>query len=203
MEVITLKVGEMGTNCYLVSNHETSEAVIIDPGEEGDYIATSIIENKLIPKAIILTHGHYDHCLAALELKINFNLPIYLHPKDIFLYEKASSSARHFSGIRIPHLPPIDHQMDDGEVIAIGDEKLSVIHTPGHTPGSVSLSAAGFLFSGDTLFADGVGRTDLSYSSPTDLKKSLLKISKFPPETTVYPGHGDIFLLEQNSQFHS
>ncbi|KKT64243.1 MAG: hypothetical protein UW58_C0049G0009 [Candidatus Collierbacteria bacterium GW2011_GWC2_44_30] len=133
MEIICLKVGSMGTNCYLVSDEKTKEAIIIDPGEEGDFISTNILENKLIPKAILLTHGHFDHCLAALELKLNFNIPIYLHQEDLFLYQKAHKSSSFWSkhahnSIVIPakagihsidstFLPlPIDHFLVDNEV---------------------------------------------------------------------------------------
>ncbi|HCQ30923.1 TPA: hypothetical protein DIU27_00875 [Candidatus Collierbacteria bacterium] len=211
MEIICLKVGSMGTNCYLVSDEKTKEAIIIDPGEEGDFISTNILENKLIPKAILLTHGHFDHCLAALELKLNFNIPIYLHQEDLFLYQKAHKSSSFWSkhahnSIVIPakagihsidstFLPlPIDHFLVDNEVISFGQSSLKVIHTPGHTPGSVCLYSPGILLTGDTLFANGVGRTDLSYSSSTDLHQSLSHLrSEIQDQrsTLIYPGHED------------
>src|SRR3989339_1304491 len=97
MEIICLKVGQMGTNCYLVSDEETGQTLIIDPGDEGDFISTTIIENKLTPVGIVLSHGHYDHCLAALELKLNFSIPIYLHQADLFLYQKAHKSHSYWS----------------------------------------------------------------------------------------------------------
>ena len=205
MEIVCLTVGEIATNCYLVSDESSREALIIDPGEEGDFISTNILENKLIPKAILLTHGHFDHCLAVLDLKLNFDIPIYLHQKDLFLYEKAHLSAKHFSGITSPKLPPIDHFLTDNQMLTFGRSSLKVIHTPGHTPGSICLLSqsseirdlpdrqagpkSNILLTGDTLFADGVGRTDLSYSS--DLQRSIGKLSKIPVKSTIYPGHGD------------
>ncbi len=192
MKIITLTVGQMATNCYLVCDEATSQCVIIDPGEDADFITTTILENKLIPQAALLTHGHYDHCLAVLDLKLNFNIPVYLHPNDLFLYNKAHLSAKHFSGLTSPKLPKVEHFLSDKETIRIGNSHLQVIHTPGHTPGSVCFYSLPILFTGDTLFADSLGRTDLSYSSKPDLTKSLQKLSKIchlQTGTLIYPGH--------------
>lgn len=194
MEIICLTTGDLSTNCFLAIDEATRQTLIIDPGDEGDFLSTTILEKRLIPQAIILTHGHYDHCLAALEIKLNFSLPIYLHQKDLFLYEKAHLSAKHFSHIVIPKLPPIDHFLEDQEIITFGNSSLKVLHTPGHTPGSVCLYSGPTLFTGDTLFLSGIGSTDHSYSSPLDLKKSLSKLKKFPSNTLIYPGHEDFGL---------
>ncbi|KKT94533.1 MAG: Metallo-beta-lactamase family protein [Candidatus Collierbacteria bacterium GW2011_GWA1_45_15] len=220
MEIITLTVGDLATNCYLVTDEDTGETLIIDPGDEGDFISTTLLEKKLIPQAIILTHGHYDHCLACLELKLNFNIPIYLHQADLFLYQKAHLSAPFWSN-KTPHrvipgltrnpglltLPPIDHFLTDNQTITFGNSLLQVLHTPGHTPGSCSFlispvkgrngkaERGSGLFTGDTLFAHGVGRTDHSYSSPSDLQKSLSKLRTITLEhktpLLIYPGHED------------
>lgn len=191
METICLRVGEMACNCYLATDLGTGKTMIIDPGEEADFITTTILENKLTPTGIVLTHGHYDHCLAVLELKLNFSVPIYLHPKDLFLYEKSHLSAKRFSGIGIPKLPSVDHLLEDGQEIQFGSSSLRVLHTPGHTPGSVCFFSDLDLFTGDTLFSDSLGRTDLSYSSSTELTQSLSKLSKLPANTAIRPGHGD------------
>lgn len=198
MEIICLTVGDLATHCYLVIDEETRRTLIVDPGDEGDFLSTTILEKKLLPQAIILTHGHYDHCLAALELKLNFSLPICLHRKDLFLYEKAHLSAKHFSHITIPKLPPIDHFLEDQEIITFRSSSLKVFHTPGHTPGSICLSSSlraergnPVLFTGDTLFLNGIGNTDHSYSSTPDLKKSLSILQKLPTNTLIYPGHED------------
>jgi glyoxylase-like metal-dependent hydrolase (beta-lactamase superfamily II) len=201
MEITCLKVGDLSTNCYLATDKETNQTFIIDPADEGDFISTTILEKRLTPIAVILTHGHYDHCLAALELKLNFNIPIYLHQKDLFLYGKAHSSAKHFSHINIPKLPPIDKFLSEGDILKFGSSELKVIHTPGHTPGSICLlyviptevegshTTEQALFTGDTIFAEGIGRTDLSYSSPSDLRKSLQKIKPLLEDSLIYPGH--------------
>lgn len=196
LNIKTLVVGDLATNCYLVSDPNTNEAVIIDPGDEGDFISQNIIDNKLSPIAIILTHGHFDHVLGCLELKLNFNLPIYLHPKDKKLYSSANQSALHWLKKKTLKIPPVDQFIKEGDKIKVGDESLAVIETPGHTPGSICLfDGRQNLFTGDTLFAEGVGRTDFSYSSPLQLTKSLDKIFKFPPQSVIYPGHGDSITL--------
>lgn len=192
MEIKTLSVGELQTNCYLIYDQSSLDCFIIDPGEDADFITSQILELKLHPQAIILTHGHYDHCLGCLELKLNFNLPIYLNPKDSFLYQNANRSADHWSSTKALKQPPTQPLP---ATLNLGDETIKVISTPGHTPGSVSLYSAPHLFTGDTLFSDGVGRTDFSYSSSSDLKKSLKTLSNYPPNTIIYPGHGDNFLL--------
>ena len=196
MKTITLKVGDLSTNCYLAIDDETNKTIIIDPGDEADFISTSIIENKLDPVCIVLTHGHYDHCLANLELKLNFNVPIYLHQQDLFLYNAANSSHDHFSKTKSFKLPPIDNYLENDQIILFGNSSLKVLHTPGHTPGSVCLycensgSGEKVVFTGDTLFSDSVGATDHKYSSKNDLEISLKSLIKLPKNSLIYPGHG-------------
>ncbi len=196
MEIKTLVVGDLQTNCYLLIDPETKETAIVDPGGEADFISTTILENKLVPTAILLTHGHYDHCLGVLELKLNFNIPVYLHKADLFLYQKAHSTALHFSKTNIPTLPQIDHFLDDKETIIFGNSTIQTIHTPGHTPGSVSFiykSSLNYLFSGDTLFSSSrIGATNHQYSSKSDLQKSIQKLKSILPKNSIthlYPGH--------------
>jgi len=198
VKIIPLTVGSLQTNCYLAVDELTQRTIIIDPADEADFISTTILENRLTPQAIVLTHGHYDHCLGSLELKLNFNIPIFLHQADLFLYKKSDRSAKHFSKINTPPMPNADQFLKDGDIIDFGESKLQVIHTPGHTPGSVCLYSNPHLFTGDTLFTNGVGRTDLSYSSKLDLDHSLKLLKKLPDTTIIYPGHesyGDIIPL--------
>src|SRR3989344_9190729 len=216
LTVKTLTVGDLAANCYLVSSSDggastdddSSEVetgcVIIDPGDDADFISETITNQKLKPLAIILTHGHFDHVLGCLELKLNFALSIYLNEKDRKLYTSANQSAKHWLKKNTLKVPPIDQFIKEGDEIKIGNEKLKVIETPGHTPGSICLYSSpphnskfiihnSVLFTGDTLFKDAVGRTDLSYSSPSDLSKSLLKLKAVSCQlpTVVYPGHGE------------
>jgi len=187
MNIIPLVVGSLSTNCYLIASGE--DCVIIDPGDDADFISTTILERKLHPQAILLTHGHFDHCLAALELKLNFNLPIYIHREDEFLYRSADKSASHWTGIKSFKLPPPDFYLSDKQKLTFGDLSLDVIHTPGHTPGSVCFRTNNHLFTGDLLFAQGVGRTDFSYSDHKKLLSSLEKIKVLSDDLLIYPGH--------------
>lgn len=215
MQIKTLTVGPLQTNCYLLTDEHSQQTIIIDPGDEADFITTTILENKLKPIAILLTHGHYDHCLGVLELQLNFNIPIYLHQNDLPLYQEAHSSAKHFSNIKIPALPAVKSYLEDNQTVFFGESTLRVIHTSGHTPGSccflVSLSeirnmeSGIYLFTGDTLFATGPGKADHSYSSKSDLQKSLhylqSTIQGLRSTIYIYPGHEDWGFIAPPSLF--
>ncbi len=192
LTIRTLTVGDLEANCYLVSDSATNETIIIDPGDDADFVADTITNEKLKPIAIVLTHGHFDHVLGCLELKLNYDLPIYLHKNDKTLYSSANQSAIHWLKKKTLKVPPIDRFIKEGDEIKVGEEKLIIIETPGHTPGSICLyDGKKNLFTGDTLFKDSVGRTDFSYSKPLQLIKSLDKLKKFPESTIIYPGHGE------------
>ncbi|MBC7074226.1 MBL fold metallo-hydrolase, partial [Candidatus Parcubacteria bacterium] len=166
-------VGPLLTNCYLLIS--SKEAIVIDPGGEIKEILKEIEGKKL--KAIILTHYHWDHTLGAKLLKEKTGAPIFIHEKDKeFLKIKA------------------DVFLKGGEEIQLGKETLKVLHTPGHSPGSISILGENFIFTGDTLFADGVGRTDLPGGSQKDLEYSLQMLKKIiQPKMKVFPGHGPSF----------
>lgn len=166
--VYKIVVGQLQTNCYLLVDNNSNTCAIIDPGADYKKIKDYIDRKKLKPLFIINTHGHTDHIMANEQ----FNLPVYMHKDDAgFL----------FSPARI---------LNDADKIKLGDLVIEVIHTPGHTPGGISLLCSEILFSGDTLFASGVGRTDLPYSSETKLIDSINKLFKLPDNIKVYPGHG-------------
>lgn len=188
-----LTLGGLDTNCYLIMDDETGQAVVIDPADEGEFISEKISRENLTLEKIILTHAHFDHILAILTLKLNFNAPILMHKKDLFLYKKAASSAKHWLNRKIDPLPIPDQFINGGDQITVGSTTLQVIETPGHTPGSISLynKNKGILFTGDTLFKNAVGRTDFKYASPLELASSLEQLAKLPPETIILPGHGD------------
>lgn len=190
MNIEKLIVGQLQTNCYLVWDNESKETIVIDPGDEGDFIIQKILQLGLKPLFIIATHGHFDHVLAVLELKLALSIPFLINKKDSFLLRRSQDSAIHFTGLPADPVPNADKFLKEGDKIKFGTESLKVIETPGHTPGGISLYSSGILFSGDTLFANGVGRTDLLYSSEKDLNNSLQKIFHLPDDTIVYPGHG-------------
>ena len=192
LKIRRLPVGQLQTNCYLVNAGE--HAIIIDPGDDADYIQRIISDLEVKPTQIIATHGHYDHILAAGELKLAYSIPYLMHKKDVFLLKRMRSSARHFSGISAGPEPKVDKYLDEGGKLTLNNQLLTVIETPGHTPGSVSLYAksAKSVFVGDTIFAGGgVGRTDFDYSSLSDLQKSIKRLLKLPAATVVYCGHGE------------
>ena len=193
MKIEQVVVGQLQTNCYLVWNEESLEAVIIDPGDDADYIIRRINDFNLSPQFILATHGHFDHVLGVMELKLAFNIPFLIHQKDLFLIKRAGKTAKFFTGKEEePFLPP-DKFIKEGDKIRFGKESLKAIETPGHTPGSVSFYSPGFLFSGDLIFAEGVGRTDFTYSSKQELESSIKKILKLSSHTIIYPGHGEEF----------
>lgn len=191
IEIITLPVGQMQSNCYLLVDKKTYETLIIDPGDDGDFIIRTISDKKLKPIAVVATHGHFDHIMAVTELTLAYGIPFWASKADEFLIHNMQDSAFHFLHIKTDPAPVIDSYLKKD--IRIGSIKLHIIETPGHTPGSVCLySPEGkILFCGDLLFAGGaVGRTDFSYSETGELKESLKRVFQLPDQTAVYPGHG-------------
>jgi hydroxyacylglutathione hydrolase len=190
MEYISIIVGPLETNCYLVYCPETLECAVVDPGAEAGNITRQIAEKELKPRLILNTHGHVDHIGANRDIKDKYDIPLFIHSADSPMLESVLQSEMGlFLGAK--DSPPADHFLDDGEEIKIGKSHLKVIHTPGHSPGSVSFLGDGFLLSGDTLFFGGVGRTDLPGGSWQEMVNSIRnKILTMPEEMIVLPGHG-------------
>jgi hydroxyacylglutathione hydrolase len=189
-----LVVGQLETNCYLVFDSKTRKAIIIDPGDDADYIIRILSDLEVKPLKIVATHGHLDHILAVTELKLAYNIPFLIHRADEFLLKRVRPTTKHFLGTEADPTLPVDDYLKEGDKLAIDNCELKIITTPGHTPGSVSLYSkkAGIVFVGDLIFAGGgLGRTDFQYASFDDLKKSIEKILKLPKETIVYSGHGE------------
>lgn len=195
-------VGALETNCYLVYCQETLECAIIDPGAEPEKILRLIGHKGLKPTILINTHGHVDHIGANQDIKDTFDIPSCLHEADSPMLESVLQSELSFL-LGAKESPPPDRFLKEGDVIKIGNVSLSVIHTPGHSPGSVSLMGDGILFSGDTLFFGGVGRTDLPGSSWSELERSIReKIFTLPADTVVLPGHGPTTTVSQEKKFN-
>ena len=170
MQIKTVVVGPLGTNCYIVSGDAGGEAFVIDPGEDALDIIDALDEDNLDVAAIVLTHGHFDHIQAAGDLKKAKGGDIYAHPADA--------------------VPGTDEPLIDGQMLTAGEVTLTVISTPGHSRGSCSLVGEGAVFCGDLLFRDSVGRTDFAGGSMPELLKSLERLKELPDETVVFPGHG-------------
>jgi len=152
--IITLPVGQMQSNCYLLIA-ENRDCLIVDPGDDGDYLERIIADHRAKPLTILATHGHFDHIMAVTELKLAYNIPFLINQKDEFLVKNMRQSAGHFLGIQTDPPPDADNFLQENEIIALGGHKIRVIGTPGHTPGSVCLylEKEKCLISGDTLFA--------------------------------------------------
>lgn len=197
MIIETLVLGALQTNCYIVYDAMTKDGVVIDPSDEAVFIAEKLEREHIKLVGIIATHGHFDHILAAGELQLIYpTAPFYIHEKDMFLLNNMNSSATHWLKTKEKRIVPQTVHFLTNKMFQASSAgrriQFQVIHTPGHTPGSICLYAKDVaLFSGDTLFQGAVGRTDLSYSRPDDLTKSLKKLYALPGDTLVYPGHGD------------
>jgi len=200
LDIKTIVLGQLQTNTHIVTSPQKN-CYIIDPADDFVFLSDYINQNKLTPKGMILTHGHFDHCLAAPSLKMIFKIPILASSKDLFLLKQIASSSDYWTDLDYSSLPitKIDTDLSVIKTISLDGYKLSIIKTPGHTPGSICIYSQldNFLFTGDTLFKQGVGRTDLSYSKPDDLKRSLKKISTLPDHTKIFPGHGPSTNLKQ------
>lgn len=183
----TLEVSMFATNCYIVACSETKEGVIIDPGAQGKEILQTIKSMGLTIKYIVNTHGHVDHIGANGMIKEALKLPILLNEKDMDIYRNPGYGL----GIAASKQPEPDCFIKDGDRISFGKMDFKVIETPGHSRGCVSLLTEGAVFTGDTLFAGSIGRTDLPGGSFESIIKSIEeKLMVLSPETVVYPGHG-------------
>ncbi len=208
MTIFTLPVGQMQTNCYLVVDQRSKQTLIIDPGDDGDFIIRKIQDEQAKPVLIIATHGHFDHIMAATELKLAFNIPFLIKKNGQPILDRHQSTAKYFLGIDVDPAPTVDRYIKEGDELRFGSQKLSVIETPGHTPGSICLfwkSPKPILFSGDTIFANGgVGRTDLHGGSQQQLFESIKsKLFTLPTDTIVYPGHGETTTIRKEKQYFS
>ncbi|MCI2058811.1 MAG: MBL fold metallo-hydrolase [Oscillibacter sp.] len=195
MKIATLQVGSIGTNCYIVCDEEKKLCAVIDPGDDGARVAERVRETGCAPVCILLTHSHYDHVGGVEELLAACpGLPVYLNSRD--LHPSDSPRARFL----FPTLPFETVNYDDGDTVRVGDLTFSVIATPGHTPGGVSLFCGDALFCGDTLFAGSMGRTDLAAGDGGQMTASLRRLGNLPGSPTVYPGHMELTDLETERQ---
>ena len=189
MIVEQIKVGFMDVFCYLVACSRTKEALFIDPAGNEEDLVNFIRQENLDLKYIVNTHGHGDHTCGNNKVKALTGAKILMHEIDdqVFSTPEAHAMAREW-GFEIS--PRADETVKDGDAIVVGDVALQVIHTPGHSPGGICLLSDGNLFTGDTLFVSGIGRTDLPGSSHEQFMKSIQeKLLSLPPDTIVWPGH--------------
>ena len=199
-----LVLGELQTNCYLLWDEKSKEAIIIDAADDGVAISEEIEKLQLKPKYILATHGHFDHNLGVLDLKLIYNIPYCASQKDWFLLERQQETAQYFlkMEIKVPNLEKIDIDLDKKDKIEIGGKIIKIIKCPGHTPGGLAFLADNLLFSGDTIFAGGmVGKTIFKYSSSEDLNGSINKILSLPENTKILSGHGEVTSVEESRKY--
>jgi hydroxyacylglutathione hydrolase len=184
-------VGPLACNCYVVGDEATRQAIVIDPGDDASELAEAIQELQLTVTAIVATHAHFDHITAAAELRSLTGAPFMLHDEDKPLLDWVQESGRIFLGVELPPPPQVDTLAREGDRVIAGGFELEVVHTPGHSPGSISLIAPEAVFSGDTLFAGSIGRTDLPGGDTQALLDAVRsKLFKLDEDLAVYPGHG-------------
>ena len=190
MKVHSFTIGPLETGAYLVVDERSREALLIDPGLESESIYDVIHKERLQLSAIVNTHGHFDHVCGNAFFKAKTGAPVMIHPEDVPLMHQAAQQALAF-GFQVPAPPPADRLLNEGDEVTMGESRLQVFHTPGHTPGGICLYGEKVVFVGDTLFSGSIGRTDIPGGSYEILLSSIRsKLLSLPDETAVYPGHG-------------
>ena len=200
MIIKDLTVGPIMANCYIVGCEETKVAAVIDPGDEADRILIVLAEAGLTVQTIINTHGHFDHVSANQRMKEVTGAELLIHALDAPMLSQLSATAAAW-GMSSEDSPPPDRTIAQGDVVQVGNIDLTVIHTPGHTPGGISLHSNKAVFVGDTLFAGSIGRTDFPGGDFGVLKASIQeKLFTLNDDVTVYPGHMGLTTIGQEKR---
>lgn len=194
MHIKTITVGPIETNCYVVSDEQTKECAVIDPGDEGSLIMDYIEGEELTCRCILLTHAHFDHTGAVGELLEETRATLYMNEKDNGVPIGGGEAAF--------HAPNGTRFYKDGDVVEVGALRFKVMETPGHTPGCVCLICGDAIFSGDTLFRDSCGRTDFDASNTEDMMASLKRLAQLPGDYEVFPGHMFSTTLDRERRFN-
>ncbi|MFH1288316.1 MAG: MBL fold metallo-hydrolase [bacterium] len=198
-------VGQLDANCYIFGDDKTKEVVVIDPGGDASEIIEVIKNNSLNVLAIINSHGHIDHTFDNKALKEYSKSLLLIHEEDGQMLTSRFHNLSDFLGYEVSTIPP-DKFLKDNEIVKIGSLELKVIHTPGHTQGSICLECAGekIIFTGDTLFAGGIGRTDLPCGSEKNLFLSIKeRLLVYSDDTIIYPGHGQASTIGEEKKCNS
>ena len=190
MIIKSLAVGPIMANCFIVGCETTKEAAVIDPGDEVDRILHALAKDSLTVKAILNTHGHFDHVAGNRRLKSVTGSPLMIHRLDAPMLKSLSQSAAAW-GLQAEDSPAPDRLLEDGDTVAFGEITFSVLHTPGHTPGGVSFHSDGAVFVGDTLFSGSIGRTDFPGGNYDQILESIRrKLFVLGDDVVAYTGHG-------------
>ena len=195
-----MTVGSFLSNCYIIGSETTKEAAIIDPGADFDRIVSKLKEHGLTPTMIILTHAHGDHIGAVNDLVEKYGAKVYIHKDDAEALKDANINlSKMVTGKSISITP--DVELEDGDIIKLGDLDLKIIHTPGHTRGGICIKVENIMLTGDTLFNSSIGRTDFPGGSYEDIIASIKnKIFKYDDDTIIYPGHNSPSTIKYEKQ---
>jgi glyoxylase-like metal-dependent hydrolase (beta-lactamase superfamily II) len=185
----TVTVGPIRANCHIIGDKEGGKAIVVDPGAEIERIMAPIKRLRLEVEHIVCTHGHFDHIGAVKALKALTGADVLIHKDDLEAYQSATGLALCF-GIDVPGQPAPDRFPAEGDAILAGGLNFKVLHTPGHSPGGISIYGEGLVLTGDTLFAGSIGRTDLPGGDSVLIGRSLAKLMKLPDDTLALCGHG-------------
>ena len=189
LEVVAFETGPLQENAYLVIDRVSRDAAMVDPGDDADRLIEAVEQANVRLRAIWLTHAHFDHVGAVRALRTRFEVPVFLHEEDVPMFEagpfQAASWGLPFDGDEVPA-----ERFTEGQGLRLGELSFTVMHTPGHSPGHVTLLGHGIALVGDCLFAGSIGRTDLPMANGPAMAQSLERIVALPPETRVLPGHG-------------
>ena len=202
LKVNIMPLGRMSANCYIVYDEDTREGAIIDPGGEDSAgaIAARCDSLGVNVKYILLTHAHFDHILSLEKLRILLNVPVAIHEDDAdSLTDPTLTYMAQFGGIS-EDISPAEIKLTEGDVITLGASALTVMHTPGHTMGSVCYKADGSIFTGDTLFGGSIGRCDLYGGDEDAIEESLKRLVRLEGDFKLYPGHGGTTSMERQRQ---
>lgn len=203
MKIEKFVLGSMGTNCYLLINEETKELVIVDPATCPDYLVSHIKSNGYTPKAILLTHAHFDHVMGIDGFVKEFEIPVYLHEEEKKILGAPQLNLSGVFGVSYSY-SKVECLVDE-QILELAGFQFKVIHTPGHTAGGCCYyeEAEGVLFSGDTLFYQNVGRTDFPTGSMSTLVRSIKeKLFCLPDDVMVYPGHDDVTCIADEKVYN-
>jgi len=182
-------VGPFQENSYLLSDPKSGRGVLVDPGDEPQRVVGMVRAAGITLDAVWLTHGHLDHIGAIEAVRREWPVPVFLHPDDLVVYRRGAHSAAVY-GLPFEQPADPDRSLANGDTLSIGEERFTVKHTPGHSPGHVVFVGKRAIIGGDLLFAGSIGRTDLPYSNPEAMDASLAAIATMSPDLAVYPGHG-------------
>ena len=195
MEISVLRLGQIGTNCYIFHEAGSGKCGVVDPGDQGEQVAEWLKQHGLEPEAVLLTHGHFDHILGIPGLRKTWpDLPVYCHPADM-----GEGDTTHVFGQSFPTVRSFGNAVlyREGDVVNLAGVDVEVLETPGHTPGSVTLRAGDVLFTGDTLFQGSMGRTDLPGGDEAAIMRSLKRLGQLEGDYQVLPGHEGRSTLER------